>query len=312
MFLRSLVLIYVLVLFALSTLSYWIIEKSNEQSSRIFIDIAGYKFPEIQEQDYYFHNIDNVMDDVKNADILIIGPSFSLYGFNDDLLTQFSNETGYKIYNLSFLGIRGGDFVIDILRKYKITPKYLIVNVDDQIISFFDRSYDLTFGSIRKKIDVIEYSAVHGFINYHKRLVRWAIQDAVFPGSNNAINSLKRNKSTGAIVFSKGDQYFSHAKNIKFNRIDSDCRPSDVIKKRASEFVNEFKVDSTVIFTGIPHSEFCKLQLHSLAADSGVILIDPINQHDEYNSLDGGGHLNYEGSTVFTQEFLKKLKNEIK
>src|SRR5262245_45845583 len=66
----------------------------------------------------------------RDADILILGNSRVQFAFPDDALRAFEATHGVTIFSLGFGYVEGYSLPLDIIRKFDLRPKLVLVNVD--------------------------------------------------------------------------------------------------------------------------------------------------------------------------------------
>jgi hypothetical protein len=286
---------------------YWrqIIAIPDEADPGWYRDFGGRATPEIHDQDIFYHNIGPSVASAKAADIVLLGPSFSTYAFDRERLRQFSATSGLKVYNMSFLGIRSGEFSRRILTRWSIRAPLWLINVDDQIIHFFSRETVLTIGSKAEPIRTLRVSRLRGFLSAVSRTVRWRLEDweAERRDGRKTRNGLYRSIATGDINLDVVPRYVANDNPfLKISR-DPNCHVSDETIEIGRQFLKD--IGGTVVFTLVPHSQYCPLQAQELAKALGVELILPPS--DGYTTVDGGGHLDKRSATIFTDFVMSRL-----
>jgi len=91
---------------------------------------------------YFFHNIGHSIENLKRADVVIVGSSLVAFAIDSKIAkAALGNEHGLSFYNMSFVGVSSGEFTKRIVVKYNIHPKLWIINADDGGGggNFFDR-----------------------------------------------------------------------------------------------------------------------------------------------------------------------------
>ena len=89
----------------------------------------------------YYNNFYNVIEKVKNIDVLIIGNSQSLFGFEYQIIEPFSKSKNISIYNMAFGHDENYKFPLEIIKKFNIKPKYIFADA-----WIFKRSTISSFG----------------------------------------------------------------------------------------------------------------------------------------------------------------------
>jgi hypothetical protein len=143
-----------------------------------YCDLSGDTVSEFQDQDIFFHNIGSSIEDLKRADIVMVGSSLVAFALDHDVIkNEIKDRFGLNFYNLSFVGVTNGDFSKLILEKYSIKPKILIINADDGGGggSFFSRGLLRRFGAASSPIPSTEYGLLHGFQRSSPNL-RWRFE----------------------------------------------------------------------------------------------------------------------------------------
>lgn len=265
-------------------------------------DYGGRYVSEIQDQELFYHNIGGSVAAAKQADIVILGPSFVSYAFDRSVLHKFATEHGLKIYNMSFIGIRGGEFSLGVIERWNIRPKLWVINVDDQFIHFFSRGMDLTLGPKTQVIPATQHGRLQGFINVAGQNFRWRIEDWIAGQENPGI---ARNVTNGDVLLDGNPRYLAtDNKPIPFD-FGRGCHAGAATIEIAKDYLK--RIGGQVVLTLVPHSQACQQQARELAAALGVELIVP--PFVDFSSIDGGGHLDKKSATKFSNYFFESLLN---
>lgn len=263
-------------------------------------DFGGRFVPEIQDEELFYHNVGGSVAAARQADVIILGPSFSSYAFDRNTLHKFGQEHDLKMYNMSFIGIRGGLFSLGIIERWDIRPKLWIINVDDQFIHFFSHTLDLTLGAAMQTIPATQHGRLRGFVNVIGQNLRWRTEDW-FAGYESS--GVSRNISNGDVFLDSNPGYVAtDNKNIPFD-FGRDCHASQGTIEIARDYVR--RIGGQVIFTLVPHSQACQQQARELANALGVELIVP--PFVDFTTVDGGGHLDKKGALKFSNFFFTSL-----
>jgi len=263
-------------------------------------DFVGGRVPEIQDQELFYHNIGGSVAAARQADIVILGPSFSTYAFDRDALYKFGAKHGLKMYNMSFLGIRGGEFSLRIAERWKIRPKLWIINIDDQFIHFFSRTLDETSGPQIKSVPATQHGRLRGFINVVGQNLRWRAKEWLYGAET---GGLFRNINNGDVLLDTNPRYLAiDNKEVEFD-LGRECHASQETMDIARDYVR--RIGGQVIFTLVPHSQACQQQARELANALDVELIVP--PFTVFTTVDGGGHLDKKGAVKFSSYFFSSL-----
>jgi hypothetical protein len=195
-------------------------------SAGFYRDLYGH-VPEIQDQELFYHNVGGSVAAARAADIVLLGPSFVSYAAERTTLRRFEASEGKRVYNMSFIGIRGGEFSRQIITRWNIKAPLWVINADDQITHFFSRSLDLTFGPTTVTIPATLHGRLGGYESVASRNLRWRVEDVI---SGPAPIKVYRSVATGDATIEVNPRYAAdNNKEIKFDRHDchvqfGDCR----------------------------------------------------------------------------------------
>jgi hypothetical protein len=269
-------------------------------------DFGGRRFPEIADEDLFFHGIGGSVDAAKAADIVILGPSFASYSFDAGTLRDFEKAHGIRIYNMSFIGIRSGEFTRRVIERWGIRPKLWIINVDDQFTSFFSRGLELTIGPHAEPIRTVQFSRLAGYLSVTARNLHWRVEDWLAGADARDVSSGKYRSITTGDIYLQADRTYNALDNkpLQVNR-DQNCHAS----KSAIEIGRQYleQIGARAVFTLVPHSQYCPRQARELAQALSVDAFVPESVAG-YSTIDGGGHLDHRSAVRFTQFVLGELE----
>lgn len=83
------------------------------------------------DHELYYYNIGQIMDSVRQADVLLLGTSRTLFAYDGDTLDAHSQQTGQRTYNLAFPFRESMRFPLQLIRRYDIRNKVVLVEADD-------------------------------------------------------------------------------------------------------------------------------------------------------------------------------------
>lgn len=94
-----------------------------------------------------YHGIDaEAIDNLKKADVLFVGTSRLMFALRSRVIRPWADAHGLTYYALGF-GFREGDaWVLELIRKYDLRPRIIVVNVD----GFFGRPLSEWAQRVRK------------------------------------------------------------------------------------------------------------------------------------------------------------------
>jgi len=80
--------------------------------------------------DHYilYHGLGESIQYAREADVLLVGNSQVAYGFSKSALKQGELTTGLKLYNLGFGYDEGSTFILSLIEKHDLRPKFVIAN----------------------------------------------------------------------------------------------------------------------------------------------------------------------------------------
>jgi hypothetical protein len=268
-------------------------------------DFAGRAVPEIQDQELFYHNIGGSVAAAKKADIIFLGPSFVSYALDKTVLRQFEAAHGRRVYNMSFIGIRGGEFSRRIITRWGIKAPLWVINADDQFIHFFSTALDLTLGPTTTIIPATSHSRLRGFLSVAARSMRWRAEDylSYYRTGDGSTHGIYRSISTGDATIDVNPRYVADTnKEIPFDR-SRDCHTDPKTIAIARQYLED--IGGRVVLTLVPHSQYCPTQAYELAKALGVEILVPPDAG--YTTVDGGGHLDRKAAIKFTNFLMAEL-----
>jgi hypothetical protein len=275
------------------------------RDTAFYRDYAGRRVPEIQDQELFYHNLGGSVAAAKAADIIALGPSFVSYALDKGVLRQFEADSSRRVYNMSFIGVRGGEFSRKVITRWDIKAPLWVINADDQFIHFFSRSLDLTLGPKTTVIPAATHGRIHGYISAAARNLRWRVEDyiAYYRTGNGSANGFFRNIATGDVTIDMNPKYTAtNNGEIPYDR-SRDCHASAQTIEIARQFLKD--IGGEVVLTLVPHSQYCPAQARELATALGVEILLPPDAG--FTSVDGGGHLDQNGAERFTRFLTTEL-----
>ena len=81
--------------------------------------------------DMVYYGLGDLGQNARKADILLLGNSRVLFAFRHQIVRDFTNATGLKVFNLSFLAGDGMTMAMDTIRRQRLAPAVVVVNEDD-------------------------------------------------------------------------------------------------------------------------------------------------------------------------------------
>jgi hypothetical protein len=271
-------------------------------------DIGGRQVPEILDEDLFFHNIGGSIDNARRADIVALGPSFVSYAFDEDVLRRgFDEEMGLRFFDMSFIGVRSGEFARRVAERWHLRPKLWIINADDQFVHFFSRRTEVSIGPHAEQIGAVERWRAAGWLKVAAINLRWRLEDLQAHLLNGGpAGGIYRNAVTGAVDLSSNPKYFADGNNFLKVTPDPACHTSEETIAIARSFLQS--LGGRVILTLVPHSQYCPTQARELAAALGVeIFIPPPTI--QFSMVDAGAHMDHKGAVAFSNYLVSAIHN---
>jgi hypothetical protein len=268
-------------------------------------DFAGRTVSEIQDQELFYHNLGGSVAGARKADIIFLGPSFVSYALDRMVLRQFEAAHNRHVYNMSFIGIRGGEFSRRIITRWNIEAPLWVINADDQFIHFFSRSLDLTLGSATTTIPAIRHLRLQGFMSVAARNLRWRLADYIsyYRTGDGSAKGIYRSIATGDATIEVNPRYIADDnKEIPFDR-SRNCHADPKTIEIARQYLKD--IGGRAVLTLVPHSQYCPAQAYDLAKALGIEILVPPDAG--YTTVDRGGHLDRKAAIKFTNFLMTEL-----
>lgn len=268
-------------------------------------DFGGRSIPQIQDQDVFYSNLGGSVDAAKNADIVFLGPSFVSYALDRQTLEDSRPLNPLKIYNMAFVGIRGGEFSRRVIERWKIRPRLWVINADDQFVHFFSNDLNVTLGPQKQPIAAVQRNRLRGYLTVIGRNLHWRIEDMIAAYQNGYFTptGLYRSISDGDMGLDANPGFVAPGNKPMLSARDPDCHTNSAVVDYARSFLDE--VGGQVVLTLVPHSQSCVQQAAELAKALNVELIAP--PFDGLTTIDGGGHLDRYGAQKFTSYLAREI-----
>ena len=278
---------------------------ARDGASSWYRNFGGRYIPQIQDQDVFYNNVGSSVAEARSADIILLGPSFVSYAVDRDMLRTSPLLDRFKIYNMAFVGIRGGEFSRRVIARWNIRAPLWVINVDDQFVHFFSSDLNVTLGPQKMPIEAVRRNRIRGYLTVVGRNLRWRIEDiiAVFRDGRFSQTGLYRNVDNGDMAVEANPAYLAEDNKPMRSARDQGCHTTPEVIDYARTFLKE--IGGHVVFTLVPHSQSCLGQAAELAAALNVELVAP--PFDGLTTVDGGGHLDKNGARIFTNYLTREL-----
>lgn len=273
--------------------------------TNFYRDFAGRTVPEIQDQELFYHNLGGSVAAASRADLVFLGPSFVSYALDKAVLREFEAARGRRVYNMSFIGIRSGEFSRRLITHWNIRAPVWIINADDQFTHFFSKSLELTIGPITTPIPASRHNRLQAYLSVAARNLRWDVEDYIsyYRTGDGSANGIYRNIATGDATVDVNPRYTADDNKVISVKRGQDCHSNPQTIELARQYLKD--IGGRVVLMLVPHSQYCTTQAYELAKALGIEVLVPPDT--EYTTIDGGGHLDRKGAIKFTNFLLTKL-----
>ena len=283
----------------------YLLQIPRNGDAKWYRNFGGAHIPQIQDQDIFYSNIGSSVAAAKKADIIFLGPSFVSYAVDRDTLNSVPQLDKLNIYNMAFIGIRGGEYSRQVIDRWKINPPLWVINVDDQFVHFFSQDLNVTLGPEKMPIGAVGRNRMRGYLTVLGRNLRWRIEDVSARLQNGyfSASGLYRNIANGDMALETNPAYLADNNKPMLSARDQNCHTTPEIVRYARSFLKD--VGGHVVLTLVPHSQSCLGQAEELAKALNVEFVAP--PFDGLTSVDGGGHLDRRGAEKFTSYLAAEL-----
>jgi len=277
----------------------------RQGNSDWYRNFGGRGVPQIQDQDIFYSNVGTSVAAARNADIIFLGPSFVSYALDRQTLQDSPQFDRLKIYNMAFVGLRGGEFSRRVINRWNVRPPLWVINADDQFVHFFSSDLHVTLGPQKQPIGAVERTRLRGYLTVVGRNLHWRIEDIVAAYENGRFTptGFYRNVRNGDMGLDANPGYLAPDNKPMVSARDPNCHTTEQILDYARTFLKE--VGGQVVLTLVPHSQSCLQQAQELAKALNVELIAP--PFDGMTTIDGGGHLDRQGAQKFTSYLAREI-----
>jgi hypothetical protein len=256
--------------------------------------------------DHYvlFHNLDGWVEHAKKADVIFTGNSRVLYAFDQTYLETLTKKDGLSFYNLGFQCAEGMGFSYEIIKKFNLQPKMIVVNGDE----FFPR-YPTEFAkNVMRKTRFEAWKSVfenkmyfYYMLTVHRFLPYW--ENIIHPGAI----LIYRSTSTGWWTFG-----FPNAEITQQVVYGQDAVHPEPVRDFAMENARRYKAllderGIELVITWIPKPALGNVtEVRLIAQELGVPYL-PIDDLTDIYTFDHS-HLDAESAEVFSSRLFDEIK----
>lgn len=254
------------------------------------------------DYDRFYYDIGGVIHGAKEADILVLGHSMTVFGFDWRRVERFAERWNVRIFHLGFLSEVSGEFPLALIRRYNLKPRIVIVNLDYQ-----GRPAFLTDGMTPYARQVIAEGIVKRTVTACLAdKVRWWLGDNP---SDDISRVIYRSRRHGGSLVDHWPGYADVHSPFLIQR--TACPgPTSQETEKALHWKNELhRRGSEMLLTAVPSRKSCEQATIGIAERIQVpfIAVDDRGM----TSFDDGYHLDRQGAALFTDRFLQRLEGSI-
>jgi len=253
----------------------------------------------LTETHYYvlYHGIGPSVASAREADILLLGDSRALLGFDWRQIEEFARARGVRIFNMAIDGATGWEFPLAVMKKHGIRPKAVVLTVPSVVVNPM-------FQAAR---EAMETSYLTSFKYVLSGETLWRIKNAVALASEPFFAWLLPRHSFNATYRStkNGCWFRDYWLDTPHNPIPPAAAPCVADLALPAELVDAFASWGTSVIVGnIPSGGWCPGQEERLALQLGGESVSV--EADDLRSYDGS-HLDKASSEAYTRRFLEGL-----
>jgi hypothetical protein len=257
---------------------------------------------EIQDNDVFFHGIGHSIERARLADIIFLGTSRPLFAIDWRLFDEFEQKHHLKMFNMAFAGVPSGEFALQIIQKWRLTPKMWVIDLyagsgePSNLInnSFFHASLRSAFGA-SGTARVVSYSRIRAYKNIIGRNVAWRLRQAM---GSLKLNSFRSAQTGNWYLDDWPNSALSGNPRMKLTD-DQFCPSSPEEIESAKRYVGV--IGGTVVLTQVPSRFSCARRVQAIAA--GLAAPAFVVDAEQYSSPDGGGHLDRDSARRYSASF---------
>lgn len=253
----------------------------------------------LTETHYYvlYHGIGPSVANARQADIVLLGDSRALLGFDWRQVEAFSRAHGVRIFNLAIDGATGWEFPLAIMKKHGIHPKAVVFTVPSFVANAM-------FQAAKEAMDT---SWLTSFKYVLSGETLWRVKNAAALVSQPGFTWLYPRQSFNATYRSTlsgcwfRDDWLD-SPHMPIKQADAPCLKEYALP---GELTQAFKQWGTSVIVGnIPSGGWCPGQEQALAEQIGGegVGVDT----DDLRTYDGS-HLDKASSEAYTRRFLEGL-----
>jgi hypothetical protein len=253
------------------------------------------KQPVSMDHDVVYYGIGPSMKRAKEADILILGHSMTLFAFEKDRTAEFVRRHQVALFHLGLLSETGSEFFLKLMDRFRLRPRLVLVMLEYQgRLAFLEdgltpfASSVISEGAIRRRLS-----------NILNERVRWWI------GGEKPTHLLFRSQENGLLDAAVWPG-FDETHEVFPMELANCPSPSPEMVTRAAALRDRIaKQGGRLVLFVVPGRSNCLKGTREIARRLGVTLLEIDGK--EMTSFDDGYHLDRAGAILFTERFLAAL-----
>lgn len=252
--------------------------------------------PVSMDHDIFYYGFGPSMKRAKEADVLILGHSMTLFAFEAGCTAEFARKHHVSFFHLGLLSETGSEFFMKLMDRFRFHPVLVLVMPEySGRLAFFEDGLTTFASSIISEGAVRRY-----FSNLLNQHVRW------WASGEKPSHLLYRSEENGLLEAAIWPGYDSQ--NEEFTADTVNCpQPASETLSRARLLKDRIeKMGGRLVFFVVPGRNNCLEGSREIARRLGVTFLETDGK--QITSFDGGYHLDRAGSLLFTQRFLAALE----
>jgi hypothetical protein len=252
-----------------------------------------------------FHGFGPSIDYARRADVLLLGDSRVNFGFPDNVLQKVAAESDVHVFNLGFSAGERITFPLDIIRRFDLRPRVVVVNSD--------RFFFASAGSALAMHMLSHRSLTRDVWQDYKLVVESNIAFDLGLKFHQYVPRFYMAKMSPRLIFFRshetGSWHWTAAQPITcsvpiaINDLDELLNADE--RQNAIAFKREMDLrQTTIVLTDVPHNESCSRKLQQLADLLQAPIIIP--RVDDLATIDTS-HLTSDSATRFSTAFFAEF-----
>lgn len=247
------------------------------------------------DHDVFYYGISPSMKRAKEADIIILGHSMTLFGFEKDLTAEFTRRHQVSLFHLGLLSETGSEFFLKLMERFRLRPRIVLVMLEYQgRLAFCEDGLTpfaasvIAEGAIRRRLQ-----------NILNERVRWWIS------GKKPTHLLFRSEENGLLDAAAWPGYEEIHQAFPTEQDNCPSPSPEIMAKAAALRDRIAKQGGRLVLFVVPGRSNCITGTQEIARQLGITFLEIDGK--EMTSFDDGYHLDRAGAILFTERFLAAL-----